>query len=50
MTGGNAGELRAIIGGTIGNLVEYFDWYVYSSAAIYFAPVFFPKADATAQL
>jgi hypothetical protein len=46
----NAGEVRAIVGGTIGNLVEYFDWYVYSSAAIYFAPVFFPKADATAQL
>lgn len=43
-------ELKAIAGGTIGNLVEYFDWYVYSSAALYFAPVFFPKADATAQL
>lgn len=50
MPGANAGEVRAIVGGTIGNLVEYFDWYVYSSAAIYFAPIFFPKADATAQL
>lgn len=43
-------DLKAILGGSVGNLIEYFDWYVYSSTAIYFAPVFFPKADATAQL
>ncbi len=43
-------DLKAILGGSVGNLIEYFDWYVYSATAIYFAPVFFPKADATAQL
>jgi MHS family alpha-ketoglutarate permease-like MFS transporter len=39
-----------IVGGSAGNLVEWFDWYVYSAFALYFAPVFFPKGDATAQL
>ena len=37
-----------ILGGSAGNLVEWFDWYVYSAFALYFAPVFFPKGDATA--
>ena len=40
----------SIIGGSAGNLVEWYDWFAYASFAIYFAPVFFPKADATAQL
>ena len=39
-----------IIGGSAGNLVEWFDWYVYSAFALYFAHIFFPKGDATAQL
>ncbi|MFL5739357.1 MAG: MFS transporter [Flavisolibacter sp.] len=43
-------KLRSIIGGSIGNLVEWYDWYAYSAFAVYFAPVFFPKADRTAQL
>ena len=43
-------RFRNIIGGSAGNLVEWFDWYVYSAFALYFAPVFFPKGDATAQL
>ena len=43
-------RLRNIVGGSAGNLVEWFDWYVYSAFALYFAPVFFPKGDATAQL
>ena len=43
-------RLRNIIGGSAGNLVEWFDWYVYSAFALYFAPVFFPKGDTTAQL
>ncbi len=34
----------------MGNLVEWFDWYTYSAAALYFAPIFFPKGDQTAQL
>ncbi|MGK2911870.1 MAG: MFS transporter [Sphingobium sp.] len=43
-------RLFAIFGGSAGNLVEWYDWYVYSAFALYFAPVFFPKGDSTAQL
>jgi MHS family alpha-ketoglutarate permease-like MFS transporter len=43
-------RLRSIIGGSTGNLVEWYDWYVYSAFTLYFAPVFFPKGDSTAQL
>lgn len=43
-------RLRAIFGGSIGNLVEWYDWYAYSAFAIYFSPAFFPKGNATAQL
>lgn len=41
---------RNIFGGSAGNLVEWFDWYVYSAFALYFAHAFFPKGDQTAQL
>jgi MFS transporter, MHS family, alpha-ketoglutarate permease len=43
-------RLKAIIGGSAGNLVEWYDWFAYASFSIYFAPVFFPKGDLTAQL
>ncbi|MEP6766007.1 MAG: MFS transporter, partial [Gemmatimonadaceae bacterium] len=43
-------RLRSIIGGSIGNLVEWYDWYTYSAFSLYFAASFFPKADATASL
>lgn len=43
-------RIRSIIGGSIGNLVEWYDWYGYSFFSIYFAPAFFPKGDQTAQL
>ena len=45
-----ARRLRNIIGGSAGNLVEWFDWYAYAAFTLYFAPVFFPKGDTTAQL
>ena len=41
---------RSIIGGSAGNLVEWFDWFAYASFSIYFAAVFFPEGDQTAQL
>ncbi|WP_374470667.1 MFS transporter [Phenylobacterium sp.] len=41
---------RAIVGGSAGNLVEWYDWFAYSSFALYFAPHFFPAGDTTAQL
>jgi len=43
-------RLRNIVGGSAGNLVEWFDWYVYAAFALYFASAFFPKGDQTAQL
>ena len=50
MTATGSGRIRSIAGGSIGNLVEWFDWYVYSAFSLYFAASFFPKGDATAQL
>jgi MHS family alpha-ketoglutarate permease-like MFS transporter len=44
------GRLKNIVGGSAGNLVEWFDWYVYSAFALYFAQSFFPEGDQTAQL
>lgn len=41
---------KAIVGGSAGNLVEWYDWFAYSSFALYFAPHFFPEGDSTAQL
>src|SRR3954469_9240599 len=43
-------RLRSIVGGSIGNLVEWYDWYVYSAFSLYFARHFFPPASQTAQL
>jgi MHS family alpha-ketoglutarate permease-like MFS transporter len=43
-------RVRAILAGSAGNLVEWYDWYAYAACALYFAPVFFPKGDPTAQL
>ncbi|HJS39771.1 MAG TPA: MFS transporter [Sphingomicrobium sp.] len=43
-------RLTNIVGGSAGNLVEWFDWYVYAAFALYFAPSFFPQGDQTAQL
>jgi MHS family alpha-ketoglutarate permease-like MFS transporter len=43
-------RLRSIIGGSAGNMVEWYDWYAYSAFTLYFAKVFFPKGDQTAQL
>ena len=48
--GPHSRRVRNIVGGSIGNLVEWFDWYVYSAFALYFAHAFFPKGDQTAQL
>jgi MHS family alpha-ketoglutarate permease-like MFS transporter len=43
-------RLRSIVGGSIGNLVEWYDWYAYSAFSLYFAKSFFPPASQTAQL
>ena len=44
------GRIFAIVGASSGNLVEWFDFYVYSFCSIYFAASFFPKGDSTSQL
>ena len=44
------GRIFAIIGASSGNLVEWFDFYVYSFCTIYFAPAFFPGGSTTSQL
>jgi MHS family alpha-ketoglutarate permease-like MFS transporter len=43
-------RVKAILGGSAGNLVEWYDWFAYSSFSLYFAQHFFPKGDQTAQL
>src|ERR1700749_470437 len=53
MADGEAGfgrGVEGIGGGSGGNLVEWYDWYAYAAFALYFAKVFFPKGDQTAQL
>jgi MHS family dicarboxylic acid transporter PcaT-like MFS transporter len=43
-------RIFAIMAASSGNLVEWFDFYVYAFSALYFASSFFPKSDPTAQL
>ncbi|WP_369650261.1 MULTISPECIES: MFS family transporter [unclassified Variovorax] len=40
----------SIMAASSGNLVEWFDFYVYAFSALYFASSFFPKSDPTVQL
>ena len=39
-----------IFSGSIGNLIEYYDWFVYVGLEIYFSKEFFPAGDATVSL
>lgn len=43
-------RLAAIATGSAGNLIEWFDFYIYAFTALYFAASFFPEGDRTAQL
>jgi len=43
-------RLRAIVVGSAGNLVEWYDFYCYSAFSLYFAKSFFPAQDPTAQM
>ena len=45
-----AQRLKAILGGSAGNLVEWYDWSAYIFFTVYFASHFFPEGDQTAQL
>jgi MHS family alpha-ketoglutarate permease-like MFS transporter len=43
-------RIKSIIGGSAGNLVEWYDWYAYAAFTLYFAPHFFPSSNPTAEL
>ncbi len=47
---GTTQRIKSIIGGSLGNLVEWYDWYVYSAFSLYFAGAFFPAGNQTVQL
>ena len=42
--------IRSIVGASSGNLVEWFDFYIYAFTALYFSSAFFPGDNPTAQL
>ncbi len=42
-------RLKAIFIGSVGNLVEWYDFYAYTAFALYFAPHFFPSDDPVVQ-
>ncbi|MGH9144453.1 MAG: MFS transporter [Vicinamibacterales bacterium] len=42
-------RLAAIFVGSIGNLVEWYDFYAYAAFALYFAGAFFPGSDPVVQ-
>ncbi|MBP5941332.1 MFS transporter [Streptomyces acidiscabies] len=41
---------KNIVRGSVGNLIEWYDWYAYTAFSVYFAAAFFPSGDQTAQL
>ena len=43
-------RIYAIVGASSGNLVEWFDFYIYSFCALYFSAAFFPSGNPTTQL
>ena len=43
-------RIWSIVGASSGNLVEWFDFYVYSFCSLYFAHIFFPSGNTTTQL
>lgn len=43
-------RLRSIIGGSAGNVIEWYDFLAYSIFSIYFSHAFFPHGNRTAQL
>ena len=46
---GVSSKIRAIVTGSIGNLVEWYDFYAYAAFSLYFAKSFFPDGNEVAQ-
>jgi MFS transporter, MHS family, alpha-ketoglutarate permease len=42
-------RVKMIFIGSVGNLVEWYDFYAYTAFALYFAPAFFPNSDPVVQ-
>lgn len=42
-------RLKAIFIGSVGNLIEWYDFYAYAAFALYFAQAFFPNSDPVVQ-
>jgi MHS family alpha-ketoglutarate permease-like MFS transporter len=42
-------RIKAIFIGSVGNLVEWYDFYTYAAFALYFAGAFFPSSDPVVQ-
>lgn len=49
-TTGNVSQKKVILAGTIGNAIEWFDWTIYATFAVFFSKQFFPAGDPTASL
>ena len=43
-------RIGAIVTASSGNLVEWFDFYIYAFCSVYFSAAFFPTFDPTTQL
>jgi MHS family dicarboxylic acid transporter PcaT-like MFS transporter len=46
----SAQRVRSILGACSGNLVEWYDFFIYAYTSIYFASQFFPSGNQTSQL
>ncbi len=42
-------RLLSIFGGSVGNLIEWYDFYIYSAFSLYFAKAFFPSDNPLVQ-
>jgi MHS family alpha-ketoglutarate permease-like MFS transporter len=42
--------INNVIRGSLGNLIEWYDWYIYSAFSVYFASAFFPSNNPTVEL
>ncbi len=38
---GNVSQKKVILAGTVGNAIEWFDWTIYATFAVFFAKQFF---------
>jgi MFS family permease len=48
--GGQLSLMQIILAASAGTVIEWYDFYIYASLAVFFGSLFFPKADPTAGL